>query len=256
MRQDYDAIAHLYDARNRDHTVDQDLIAFLAKRDTAGIRVLDVGCGTGKQLAADREAFAHLPLIGVDLSFNMLRVAQHRAPSAAWVKGDGQALPLTSSSVDYVTNQYSYAHIPDKRAFFREVFRVLRPAGRFVLRNIDPWSMPDWIIYRFFPEARDVDYVDFLPIETLVALLGEVGFTNVAVARSQDEKKESLREFLARGRHTASQFAAIPDAAFEAGRRRVQEALGDGTTDVTRTSCAALITIRADKIWRMVGEVP
>ena len=248
MRQDYEAIAHLYDERTRDHTVDPHLIALLAQRDPAAVRVLDVGCGTGKQLAANREAFAHLPLMGIDPSFNMLRIAKNRARTVTWVQGDGQALPLHDVSVDYVTNQYSYAHISDKRAFFREVFRVLRPPGRFELRNIDPWSMPDWIIYRFFPEARDVDYVDFLPVDALVALLGQVGFTAVSVERSDDTKEESLRAFLARGRHTASQFTAIPDAAYEAGRRRVRDALDAAGADVTLASTAALIAIRADKI--------
>jgi ubiquinone/menaquinone biosynthesis C-methylase UbiE len=248
MRQDYDAIAHLYDERARDHTVDPQLIEFLADRDRASVRVVDVGCGTGKQLAANRGAFAELPLTGVDVSFNMLRIARDRTPSAAWVQGDGQALPLRSTSVDYLTNQYSYPHIPDKHAFFSEVFRVLRPSGRFVLRNIDPWSMPEWIIYRFFPEAREVDYVDFLPVDTLVTMLQQVGFGNVGVLRSEDRKDESLRAFLARKRHSASQFTAIPDAAYEAGRRRVQEALGDGAADVTVISSAALITVRADRI--------
>jgi SAM-dependent methyltransferase len=248
MRLPYDPIAHLYDERARDHTVDPHLIAFLAERDPAVVRVLDVGCGTGKQLAADRGAWPQLPLIGVDVSLNMLRIARDRAPSVAWVHGDGQALPLASGSVDYATNQFSYPHMPDKRAFFSEVFRVLRPPGRFVLRNIDPWSMPDWIIYRFFPEARDADFVDFLPVDTLVALLRQVGFGDVEVARSEDRKEESLRGFLARGRHTASQFTAIPDAAYEAGRRRVQEALDHAGGDMTLISCAALITIRADRI--------
>ncbi len=248
MRQDYDAIAHLYDERARDHAVDPYLIAFLAERDPAGVRVLDVGCGTGKQLAADRTAFPHLPLLGVDLSINMLRVARERAASVAWVQGDGQAMPLASGSVDYATNQFSYPHMPDKRAFFGEVFRVLRRPGRFVLRNIDPWSMPDWIIYRFFPEARDIDYVDFLPVDALVALLRETGFGSVTVTRSEDRKEESLRAFLARQRHSASQFTAITDAAYEAGRRRVQQALGEDGADVTVTSCAALIVVCADRI--------
>lgn len=252
MRQDYDATAHLYDDRARDYSVDPSLIDFLAPRDPSGVRVIDVGCGTGKQLAADREAFPSLSLTGIDLSFNMLRVARTRAPSVVWVQGDGQALPLQSATVDYVTNQFSYPHIPDKLAFFSEVCRVLRPSGRFVLRNIDPWSMPDWIIYRFFPEARAVDYVDFLPVDTLVAQLRQAGFARVAVHRSEDRKEESLRAFLARKRHSASQFTAISDAAYAAGRRRVEEALGDGSTDVTVISCASLITIRADRIWRMV----
>ena len=248
MRQDYDPIAHLYDHRNRDHTVDPDLVEFLERRGSAAVRVADVGCGTGKQLAANRERFPDLAMLGVDRSLNMLRIARERARSVAWVHGDGQALPLASASVDYLTNQYSYAHIPDKRAFFSEVFRVLRPRGRFVLKNIDPWAMPDWIIYRFFPEAREVDYRDFRPVGELAALLQEIGFTGVQVRRTEDRKEESLRAFLARERHSASQFAVISDAAFEAGKRRVREALGAGDPDATLTSVAALIVVRADKM--------
>jgi len=247
MRQDYDLVAHLYDHRSRDHAVDAQLVELLAERSAAGFRVLDVGCGTGKQLAANRARFPGLALIGVDRSRGMLRIARDREPSVAWVHGDAQALPIASRSVDYVTNQYSYPHIPDKKAFMREVFRVLRPSGHFVLQNIDPWSMRDWIIYRFFPEARDVDYVDFLPVDALTALLRETGFGDVQVTRAEDCREESLRAFLARGRHTASQFTAISDAAYAAGRRRVEDALGSGDTDVIVTSRVALVTVRAEK---------
>ena len=247
MRQDYDRIAHLYDHRSRDHAVDAHLVAWLGERDATAVRVLDVGCGTGKQLAANRTRFPGLALIGVDRSIEMLRIARRRDPSVAWVHGDGQALPLVSSTVDYVTNQYSYPHIPDKRAFVREVFRVIRPGGCFVIQNIDPWSMPDWIIYRFFPEAREVDYIDFLPIDAFAGLLRDTGFRGVRVTRTDDCRDESLRAFLRRGRHTASQFAAISDAAYAAGLRRVQEALGSGEADVIVPSRAALVTIRAEK---------
>lgn len=251
MRLDYDRIAHLYDERNRDHAVDPDLLAWLEGRSDRRVRVADIGCGTGKQLAANRQRFPDVPMVGVDRSYNMLRIASGRAPSVTWVQGDGQALPLASASLDYVTNQYSYAHIPDTRAFFAEVFRVLRSGGQFMLKNIDPWSMPDWIIYRFFPEARAVDFQDFLPVDALTSLLREIGFGAVAVSRSEDCKEESLRGFLARDRHSASQFTAISDEAYEAGRRRVRAALAalrDDGADITVTSRAALILVRAERI--------
>ena len=76
---------------------------------------------------------------------------------------------MASASFHYVTNQFSYPHIGDKRSFLAEVFRVLGPGGRFVLTNIDPWSMTGWALYRYFPESFALDERYFLPVATLTA---------------------------------------------------------------------------------------
>lgn len=58
QRVNYDAIADLYDGPIRDHTVDENLARFLAARPSLSpVRILDMGCGTGKQLAANRPHF-------------------------------------------------------------------------------------------------------------------------------------------------------------------------------------------------------
>ena len=139
-RLDYDTIAEVYDDRRRDYAADDRLTAFLEERglSPSNTRVLDVGCGTGKQLAANRGRYPRARLVGVDRSAGMLRVARRRAPDVVWVQGDAQRLPLPTAAFDYATNQFSYPHIPDKAAFAAEVFRVLRPGGRMVVTNIDP----------------------------------------------------------------------------------------------------------------------
>ena len=56
-RVDYDLIAPLYDEPIREHPVDARLLEFLGERkdlDGTAVRVLDVGCGTGQQLSANR----------------------------------------------------------------------------------------------------------------------------------------------------------------------------------------------------------
>ena len=63
VRLNYDEIAERYDEPARDHVVDPDLVRFLTARSeppTSAVRVLDIGCGTGKQLAANRRQFAAL----------------------------------------------------------------------------------------------------------------------------------------------------------------------------------------------------
>lgn len=150
-RVNYDQIAHLYDEPMRRHSVDARLLAFLKERgdlDPDTVHILDVGCGTGSQLAANREFLPNACMVGVDPFRQMLRVASRSAPASFWVQGDGSRLPLAASGFDYITNQFSYQHIAQQESFVGEMFRVLRPSGRFTMTNIDPWSMPDWAIYR------------------------------------------------------------------------------------------------------------
>ena len=252
-RVDYDTIAHLYDERSRDHEVDAGLLAFLAARganDGDGTVIVDVGCGTGKQMAANRAPLPKARLIGIDRSHAMLRIGRGRCPSARWLQADGPFLPLASASVDYATNQFSYPHIGRTGALLAELLRVLKPGGRFVMTNIDPWSMGGWLIYRFFPAARQRDYQDYLPIERFVALMTTAGFENVHARRREFTREEPLAGFLAfvSERHRASQLMVISDAAYAAGIQRIRDLIrGDTRGDAVMTSEIGLVTITGDK---------
>ena len=168
------------------------------------------------------------------------------AKGIGWVQGDGASLPLASASFDYATNQFSYQHIAGREAFVHEIYRVLRPGGRFVMLNIDPWSMPGWAIYRYFPEAFDRDQVDFLPGEAFASLMRVAGFADVQIERRARTGRENLAEFLAyvSERHRTSQLMVISDGNYRAGLERLRadlEASGDGQRTVESETC--LVTI-------------
>lgn len=101
----------------------------------AGMRVLDVGIGTG--LVA-REALALLgpggQLTGVDPSPGMM--AQVRAPGIELLQGRAEALPVGEAGVDFLSMGYAMRHLSDLRAAFAEFARVLRPGGRLLLLEI------------------------------------------------------------------------------------------------------------------------
>ena len=112
QRVNYDAIAHLYDEPIRDHTVDENLARFLAvHRPDVSARILDMGCGTGKQLAANRPHFPGVSMVGMDLFAGMLRQAQRRGQGVVWVQADNMAAPFADHSFHYITNQFSYPHV-------------------------------------------------------------------------------------------------------------------------------------------------
>src|SRR5262249_7377833 len=223
-RVNYDIIAHLYDTQPyRDKTVDPELLAFLEQRRFADtLSILDIGCGTGNQLVANRAVVPQACLVGLDRSLGMLQQAQPKAPDIAWVQADGAGLPFQAESFDFVTCQYALHHIQDKAGMLRAVWRVLRHGGRVILHNLCPQECADWLYYTYFPEAHTIDLADFWPPEAVVAVLEATGFVAGAKGRPPPRFWQKFTGWRYTGRRpgTLSQLLAIPDAAFPpAGRR-------------------------------------
>lgn len=252
-RVNYDQIAHLYDEPLRDHPVNPDLLAYLEERphlSPATMRVLDVGCGTGKQLAAIHGRFPEMQLIGLDRFMGMLRQAQRRGPAVHWAQGDGVTMPFPANSFDFASNQFSYHHVQRTEQFLGELYRVLRPGGRFAMLNIDPWAMPNWNIYQFFPAALERDYQDFMPPDRFASLMAQAGFRDVQVTHRHFPQEENLANFLAGAsmRHRTSQFIALSDADYEAGLQRIKARLAEAEgRPVTFHSDFCLVTVVGDK---------
>ena len=130
-RVNYDAIAHLYDATPyRAKPVDPELISFAKQCPTDEIAVLDIGCGTGNQLIANRGALNSAWMVGVDPFAGMLRQAKRKAAEIAWVQADGSTLPFHDQSFDFISCQFVFHHIGNKSGCLTDAFRVLRPGGR------------------------------------------------------------------------------------------------------------------------------
>jgi len=250
-RVDYDSIASQYDTQPyRQKTVDPELDAFLAQRRSAKpITILDVGCGTGNQLVANWTVYPATWMVGVDRFHGMLRQARPKAPAIAWVQADGTALPFQEQAFDFVTCQYALHHMPNKTAMVQAVFRVLRPGGRFVLVNICPHAMPDWLYYEYFPPAYGLDLQDFWPPETIRHAMEHCGFHNVQMALVHHCYTQDLRAFLAtvRRRDTCSQLIALSDEDYEAGVRRLKGEVQGATGPCHRPDHVCMMTIHGEK---------
>ena len=108
--------------------------------------VLDVGCGTGRLL---RRAYRYWPeaqLIGVDPAQGMIEKAKLLTPNATFFTAMAESLPLQDNSVDFALSTTSFHHWQDQAAGIREITRVLRPGGYFMLVDI---SLPNWLVRVF-----------------------------------------------------------------------------------------------------------
>jgi ubiquinone/menaquinone biosynthesis C-methylase UbiE len=106
--------------------LDQLLDRYLPPTD-AGLRLLDVGCGTGHQLAL--WSTRGYEVAGVDGSAEMLGHAEVNNPGAELREADARELPFADASFDRVTSIEVLRYLPDPRASIEEMARVLRPGG-------------------------------------------------------------------------------------------------------------------------------
>lgn len=148
-------IAESYDAFNLLSSMGFDRgwrrAAVRATQLTPGSVVLDICSGTGDLALALAARGVARRVEATDFSPEMLAVASRKAPKIAsqtevsFSVADAQALPFADASFDVVTVAFGVRNLPDRAANFREVLRVLRPGGRYVILE---FSTPGWAPWR------------------------------------------------------------------------------------------------------------
>jgi ubiquinone/menaquinone biosynthesis C-methylase UbiE len=105
-----------------------------------GETVLEVGCGTGRNLALLREAVGtEGVVIGIDASGGMLAQARQLATRHGWrnvrlIQQDGAELDL-QDQVDAVFFSLSYSVLPDREPVLLKAWDAVRPGGRLVIMD-------------------------------------------------------------------------------------------------------------------------
>ena len=117
------------------------------------------------------------------------------------------------------------------------------------MRNLCPQECPDWLYYEYFPQAEVTDLKDFWPPDAITAVMEGSGFTAVTVVYEHRRSEQNLSTWIdiVRRRHICSQLLAISDAAYEAGVRRLEHELADGSAPLARADHLCFVTIRGEK---------
>jgi ubiquinone/menaquinone biosynthesis C-methylase UbiE len=112
---------------------------------------LEIGAGTGFFSLNLRQAGLLEEVHVTDLSPGMVEAAKENARALGFtVEGrvaDAERIPYDDDTFDVVVGHAVIHHVPDVEAAFREIIRVLRPGGRFVIAG-EPTRIGHWYARR------------------------------------------------------------------------------------------------------------
>jgi len=151
-----------------------------------GEKVLDVGCGTGTlTILAKARAGPAGEVHGIDAAPEMIQVARRKATKARAEVDFRVALieeiPFADGQFDLVLSSLMLHHLPDdlKRRGLAEVYRVLKPGGRFLAVDIGAHSHGHLLTFLFGCGSDRAD------LGELPDMMRDVGFVEVEVGRTR-----------------------------------------------------------------------
>jgi ubiquinone/menaquinone biosynthesis C-methylase UbiE len=162
-----------------------------AGRDKRKLRLIDIGCGTGRFLDFLNQTWPRLPALGLDMSEAYVKYAKRhlgRRSRIDFVVGNAEAIPVPDDSQDVVTSHFLFHELPPKvrRTVISECARVLKPGGRLVLvDSLQRGDEPDYDgLLALFPQSYHEPYYESYVDEDFRALAADCGLSHVRNVRA------------------------------------------------------------------------
>jgi len=147
---------------------------------------VDLGSGRGTDVLRLADIVGEKGFVyGVDTSKGMIASAKRNAEklgiqNAAFIESTFESISIADSSVDLVISNCAINHAADKPKVWSEVFRILKPGGRFVVSDIySSAEVP--VEYRNNPEAVAECWAGAVTREEYITTLLNTGFNRIRV---------------------------------------------------------------------------
>jgi ubiquinone/menaquinone biosynthesis C-methylase UbiE len=157
-----------------------------AGQDQRKLRLLDIGCGTGRFLDFVKQAWPRLPTLGIDMSEPYVRHARahlRNRSRTSFVIGKAESLPVPDACQDAVTSIFLFHELPPnvRRLALRECVRVLKPGGRLVLvDSLQSGDRPNYEgLLELFPQNYHEPYYTSYLKEKFGTLAADCGLRHV-----------------------------------------------------------------------------
>ncbi len=147
-----------------------------------GLRILEIGAGTGRAAEFVQAAFPQAQITALDLSEAYLRLARKKTNTlkkADFIQGDGADLPFKDQQFDAVYSAFIFHELPEKvrEAVITESLRVLKPHGFIgLVDSLQKGDNPklDGALNDFPREFHEPFYKNYIsrPMEEMFSKLG------------------------------------------------------------------------------------
>lgn len=180
----YRQLSKVYDTWLRDLFWTEEMREFAVQmvRLRPGMRVLDVGCGTG---FFTEGILRHTPdVCGLDITSEQIAKAREKL-EVPLLRGDAEQLPFRREAFDAVVSAGSVEYWPSPVTALREMWRVLRPGG---IALVGGPTRPRDRLYRLLADNMML----FYDRQEALSMFEEAGFVEVEVAYTGPPWKEDL----------------------------------------------------------------
>lgn len=167
-----------YNKQTQDDKHLRDILAFIDIK--PGMKVLDLGCGSGYLTFPMAEYYPQVDVIGLDIVTNTLKKNQERKAAMGltnleFVDYDGESFPFSEDCFDLVVSRYALHHFPKINDSMREIARVLKKGGRLLISDPRPNACDVTRFVDDYMQLKKDGHIKFYTKEEWIEICGECG---------------------------------------------------------------------------------
>ncbi|MDD3078879.1 MAG: methyltransferase domain-containing protein [Paludibacter sp.] len=160
---------------------------------------VDLGSGRGNDVIRLAEEVGETGYVyGIDISEGMIakaksNLAKFEVENAEIIQAELEKLPLEDNKVNLIISNCTINHASDKAAVWNEVYRILKPGGRFVVSDIYATS-PIAEEYRNDPVAVAECWAGAVTRAEYLTILEAAGFRDIKIFEESDPYPKGYAE--------------------------------------------------------------